>query len=193
MPTFALFKNGNKLSQFEGANMDRLTNEIAQHDTFASVYYSNAKQLIDRKLAFTQNEVTLKTLASVITAIVSHPNEEKYRSLKTTNEAIKQKLGSVDGAYAFLEAIGFEKQGELYTLPVDRDVTEEYTDILELVKKQQAHTAKMAKLALDDAKSVEAKKQFLEEKNAKLREERRLQAEEKKKLSNQVKNDHRSI
>jgi tetratricopeptide (TPR) repeat protein len=34
-------------------------------------------------------------------------------------------------------AIGFEEQRELYTLPVDRDVTEKYTNIFEL-KKQQA-------------------------------------------------------
>jgi len=55
-------------------------------------------------------------LLKVITNIVDHPMEEKYRKLKSSNAAFSKKIGSLRGGSACMIAVGFLLVGEEWVL-----------------------------------------------------------------------------
>jgi len=193
MPTFLFFKNGAKIAQFEGADSSRLQNMVLQYDTFENVLVKQAKELLDnqKSLAFAQNLDCLKTIRSLLSNVVSHPQEEKYRSIRTTNPAIEKRLGSAPGAFQFLEAVGFERQGENLVLSKDKNVKDQYQDILELLDQKQNHVSRTAQMLLKDKQDEEKKRKELEDRKTKIREEKKRQMEEKQKLTLQTKMDHK--
>lgn len=42
--------------------------------------------------------------------MLSHPEDEKYRRIRSTNKAFKERVERVTGAVLFMEAIGFTQQ-----------------------------------------------------------------------------------
>ena len=58
----------------------------------------------------------LKILSKLLTNVTENPQEEKYRTVKTTNKAIQSKLLSVDGARDVLIALGFVDLGDMLVL-----------------------------------------------------------------------------
>jgi len=191
MPTFMFFKNGAKIAQFEGADSSRLQSMVLQYDTYQNELVKNAKEALDQKGPLTQNEEALKTLISILNNIANHPMEEKYRSIRTTNPAIEKRLGSVPGALAFLQGIGFERNGEFLTLAKDKNVTEQYVDILDMVKKQHNLTSQMARMRQKDLEDQEKKRLEIEARMAQIKEEKRNQLKEKQRLATLAKLDHR--
>ena len=61
---------------------------------------------------------SLSTINKVISNIIKHPHEEKYRKLKRSNALINKKLVSVPGAIDVLMATGFVPCGDEYVLSV---------------------------------------------------------------------------
>lgn len=184
MPTFLFFKNGAKIAQFEGADVNRLQSMVLQYDTYQNELVKNAKDILDRKGPLTQNEECLKTLISIITNIINHPNEDKYQSIRTTNPAIEKRLGTVPGAYDFLMGIGFERNGEFLTLNKQKgDVSEQFSDILDMVKQAHQLASKISRMRQQDVEEQEKKRRELEARMSQIKEQKRLQQQEKQRLA----------
>lgn len=62
-------------------------------------------------LNFNANEDDVKnclsTLSKIISNIIDHPYEEKYRHIKNTNQHFHKKVGSHKGSYGLLQSLGF--------------------------------------------------------------------------------------
>ena len=58
----------------------------------------------------------VRTLGKVISNIIAHPMDEKYRTLKKANAAFQRRLGGVPGASECLSALGFQDRGEQWVL-----------------------------------------------------------------------------
>ena len=61
-------------------------------------------------------KVCLTTLAKVLQNIIQNPSEQKFQIIKTTNQAIKNKIAKVTGGLMFLKSAGFVEQGENFVL-----------------------------------------------------------------------------
>lgn len=61
-------------------------------------------------------EKVYSILLKVVGNLAQNPQEQKFRSLKTTNKAIKEKILDVPGGKDFLLAVGFEEEGENLTM-----------------------------------------------------------------------------
>merc|ERR1712216_829208 len=55
-------------------------------------------------------------LLKIISNIIDHPLEEKYRKIKCTSKAFSTKLGALRGGNACIEALGFVVMGEEWVL-----------------------------------------------------------------------------
>lgn len=58
----------------------------------------------------------LGTLQKIVDNICDHPHEEKYRSVKTTNQTFHASLGHLAGGVECLLGLGFEKVGDTVKL-----------------------------------------------------------------------------
>ena len=58
----------------------------------------------------------LTTMSKLLSNVIGHPMEEKYRKVKRTNAAFQKRLGRLNGANDALTAIGFTTVGEEYVL-----------------------------------------------------------------------------
>jgi len=90
---------------------------------------------IDQELSPEQSRETYDTLLKVLSNIVKHPAEQKYRSLKKDNKIVAEKLSRSPSAISVLLALGFEDDGSLYRCPLEADITilGETVDILECI------------------------------------------------------------
>merc|ERR1719296_433413 len=61
-------------------------------------------------------KTALNTLLKVISNITSHPMEEKYRTIKSTNAAFQRKVGGIPGGKECMTAMGFELVNDEYKL-----------------------------------------------------------------------------
>lgn len=61
-------------------------------------------------------KTAINTMLKIISNITSHPMEEKYRTIKSTNAAFQRKLGGIPGGKGCMTAMGFELVGEEYKL-----------------------------------------------------------------------------
>ncbi|MEE6487668.1 hypothetical protein FKM82_014983 [Ascaphus truei] len=65
----------------------------------------------------------VETVAKYLDNIISHPDEEKYHKIRLSNKVFQERIGCLEGAPEFFEAVGFEKM----MLPVPgQEVTEEF-------------------------------------------------------------------
>jgi len=56
----------------------------------------------------TVSEITLRTLLSYVDNVLSNPSEKKYRTIKMSNKAFKERISAVDGAHKVLTIVGFQ-------------------------------------------------------------------------------------
>merc|ERR550532_2266796 len=56
-----------------------------------------------------KQETCYLTMMKLLDNIISHPGEEKFRRLKTSNAALRAKVFDVPGALEFLQAAGFSE------------------------------------------------------------------------------------
>merc|ERR1719343_912123 len=61
-------------------------------------------------------KTAINTLLKIISNITSHPMEEKYRTIKSTNAAFQRKVGGIPGGKECMKAMGFELVNEEYKL-----------------------------------------------------------------------------
>jgi len=61
-------------------------------------------------------QTAIQTLRTLTNNVVAHPEEEKYRTIKTSNKALQERIVKVTGALMFLKAVGFAPAGEEYTI-----------------------------------------------------------------------------
>merc|ERR1719413_12633 len=57
-------------------------------------------------------KTAINTLLKIISNITSHPMEEKYRTIKSTNAAFQRKVGGIPGGKECMKAMGFELVNE---------------------------------------------------------------------------------
>lgn len=198
MPTFLFFKNGSKIAQFEGADSSRLQSMVLQYDTFENELVKKARDILDHQkhLAFGHSVECLKTIVTLMSNVVKHPHEEKYRSINLANPAIQKRLSSFAGSIQFMEAVGFEKQqhgSETMVLDRSKNVTEQYQDILEVLNQKVNGLVRSQQLQQKEQEEQEKKKKEIEERMERIREEKRRQKEEKQRLAMQTKLDHRDM
>lgn len=78
---------------------------------------------------------------------MEHPGEDKYKSIRLGNKAFQERVASVVGGRAFLEAVGFTEKSEgedkflVFTKPSDVHLVE----ALEALKDGQAVPIKVAR------------------------------------------------
>jgi hypothetical protein len=58
----------------------------------------------------------LSTISKILSNIIDHPHEEKYRRIKNTNQHFHKKVGSHEGSQQLLQSLGFHLQGEEWIL-----------------------------------------------------------------------------
>jgi ubiquilin len=58
----------------------------------------------------------LSTISKILSNIIDHPHEEKYRRIKNTNQHFHKKVGSQEGSQQLLQSLGFQLQGEEWIL-----------------------------------------------------------------------------
>ncbi|XP_071941437.1 UBX domain-containing protein 6-like [Antedon mediterranea] len=75
-------------------------------------------------------QVCVNTIEKYINNVCAHPNEEKYSKIRLGNKAFQERVGSIEGAEEFLQAIGFERS------LIKQDEQEEYYLVLNEDKKQ---------------------------------------------------------
>ena len=61
-------------------------------------------------------QTAIQTLRTLTNNVITHPEEEKYRTIKTSNKALQERIVKVTGALMFLKAVGFKPSGEEYTI-----------------------------------------------------------------------------
>jgi len=61
-------------------------------------------------------KTALTTLSKLLSNVIQHPLEEKYRKVKQTNAAFQKRLGRLNGANDAIISIGFETVGEEWIL-----------------------------------------------------------------------------
>ncbi|KAJ9518564.1 hypothetical protein QJQ45_018525 [Haematococcus lacustris] len=76
--------------------------------------------LVDMKKQHSSQEEVWKTagttLLRYLTNIANQPDEEKFRSIRTTNAAFQQRVAAAHGSMQFLEHCGFTVEGEALVL-----------------------------------------------------------------------------
>ncbi|KAG8454456.1 hypothetical protein GDO86_000903 [Hymenochirus boettgeri] len=55
-------------------------------------------------------KVGIDTVAKYFGNIVSHPDEEKYQTIKLSNKVFQEKIHCLEGSHEFLQAVGFERK-----------------------------------------------------------------------------------
>lgn len=55
----------------------------------------------------------------LVSNIVQNPLEPKYRTIKTTNNAIKSKVMNIAGIHKLIGMLGYKLEGEIYQLSDD--------------------------------------------------------------------------
>ena len=58
----------------------------------------------------------LSTISKILSNIIDHPHDEKYRRIKNTNPHFQKKVGSQEGSQQLLQSLGFNLQGEEWIL-----------------------------------------------------------------------------
>eukprot|EP00743_Colponemidia_sp_Colp-15_P001602 GILK01001749.1.p1 GENE.GILK01001749.1~~GILK01001749.1.p1 ORF type:complete len:455 (+),score=102.40 GILK01001749.1:70-1365(+) len=77
-------------------------------------------------------KTALTTMRVYVKNVVDHPDEEKYRKIRVTNEAFQTRVGKVNGGIDFLKAVGFVEDGDFLALQaVDKGVLQKGVDLLE--------------------------------------------------------------
>ncbi|GFH10936.1 predicted protein [Haematococcus lacustris] len=80
--------------------------------------------LVDMKKQHSSQEEVWKTagttLLRYLTNISNQPDEEKFRSIRTTNAAFQQRVAAAHGSMQFLEHCGFTVEGEALVLARDK-------------------------------------------------------------------------
>eukprot|EP00742_Colponemidia_sp_Colp-10_P001520 GILJ01001631.1.p1 GENE.GILJ01001631.1~~GILJ01001631.1.p1 ORF type:complete len:446 (+),score=90.43 GILJ01001631.1:48-1340(+) len=77
-------------------------------------------------------KTALTTMRLYVKNVVDHPDEEKYRKIRVTNEAFQTRVGKVNGGIDFLKAVGFVEDGDFLALQtVDKGVLQKGVDLLE--------------------------------------------------------------
>ncbi|XP_037821916.1 peptide-N(4)-(N-acetyl-beta-glucosaminyl)asparagine amidase [Lucilia sericata] len=74
----------------------------------------------------------VRILLVLLDNVLKYPNELKYRTIRSENKSIKEKLLSLEGCSQLLSAIGFRRSGSEYKLPLEAslDVIRAYRDAL---------------------------------------------------------------
>eukprot|EP00935_MAST-01C_sp_MAST-1C-sp1_P002102 g2102.t1 len=75
---------------------------------------------LNQQAELTRARKTFSILNKLLANIVQDPNEEKYRRVRLTNAKIASAIVQVDGAQAFLLAVGFEEAGEFLQMGPDQ-------------------------------------------------------------------------
>lgn len=73
---------------------------------------------IKQKYPKEKSDLAFRTLSAYIGNVGKHPTESKFRSIRSSNNAFKQRIASLEGGEAVkvLQAVGFEAGDEFYTL-----------------------------------------------------------------------------
>lgn len=61
-------------------------------------------------------QAAVSILSKIISNIIAHPNDEKYRKINKNNVAFSKKVGTIQGGEGCLIALGFQMQGEEWVL-----------------------------------------------------------------------------
>ena len=72
-------------------------------------------------------QAAVTILLKVISNIILHPLEEKYRKLNKTNAAFSKKVGSISGGSSCMIALGFQIMGDEWVLVPSADAWENIT------------------------------------------------------------------
>merc|ERR1719361_1554555 len=95
----------------QGASAFKLWESLAPHPTDTSV-----------ALLLQDNDPDVKTeavniLVKLLTNVINHPGELKYRQIKLANKTIEEKLLPASGAFEVLFSCGFEESEDKLVLP----------------------------------------------------------------------------
>ncbi|XP_033105833.1 UBX domain-containing protein 6-like [Anneissia japonica] len=55
-------------------------------------------------------QVCINTIEKYISNVCAHPDEDKYCKIRLGNKAFQERVGSIEGAEEFLQALGFERK-----------------------------------------------------------------------------------
>mmetsp|Transcript_18342 Transcript_18342/g.44176 ORF Transcript_18342/g.44176 Transcript_18342/m.44176 type:complete len:196 (+) Transcript_18342:30-617(+) len=83
------------------------------------------------KSSWDQQEGAYKLLLKILGNINEKPDEQKFRSVKTTNAAIRGKLLDIPGGEAFLTSVGFVVDGESLTFGGDGEMAGVARDLVQ--------------------------------------------------------------
>jgi PUB domain/Ubiquitin family len=84
----------------------------ASSSAVATSSVATALQELRRGNSETSYKTAVSTLDKVLSNIVEHPMEEKYRNLKANNPAFQRRFGALSGAEAVMIACGFARQDQ---------------------------------------------------------------------------------
>ena len=144
MPTFKAFRGGTEVGSLRGASPDALRELVEQHAGSRPVARDPAAELAARQaaqraamgtlLAVADKErvrAALTTIQKIAANILANPGDEKYRTLKVDNKAVKEKVLSCPGGREMLLSTGFVARNvgeiarpELLVLPGEADLAE---------------------------------------------------------------------
>jgi ubiquilin len=81
-----------------------------------SLTLSGALDTIRNSYSASDYKTALTTLSRLLSNVIQHPLEDKYRKVKRTNAAFQKRLGRLNGANEAIISIGFEAVGEEWVL-----------------------------------------------------------------------------
>jgi hypothetical protein len=105
-PTFQLYKSGEKLAEIVGADMETLNQKIIFFGGSLSPFFEQLYEEFPKI-----DSTNFQLLNSILKNIVNHPDEEKYQTIKTKNQKVKN-LVEDKGAWFVLQSCGFKKTEE---------------------------------------------------------------------------------
>merc|ERR1719361_1990172 len=97
----------------QGASAFKLWESLAPHPTDTSV----ALLLQDNDPDVKKEAVNI--LVKLLTNVINHPGEIKYRQVRLGNKTIEEKLLPASGAFEVLFSCGFEETDDKLVLPLD--------------------------------------------------------------------------
>ncbi|MEW5312464.1 MAG: hypothetical protein WDW38_004097 [Sanguina aurantia] len=116
-----------KARDAERAEKARLEAEAKKVFTFikpVSVIEKLRSSLVTMKKSHASEQERFKcacsTLLKYIANVVNNPEEDKYRSIKLSNAAFQQRVGSLTGSLEFLEHAGFQPGEDVLCMPRDK-------------------------------------------------------------------------
>lgn len=121
-PSFSVYKNGNKIEEWSGADFEKLERVAMSHssipkDETKGKEKSTMQELVHNALVKLRSEtdsfedfvVSCKTIITYVKNILQNPELEKYRKVKVKGAAFLKRLGRFQSGQGLMMAVGFER------------------------------------------------------------------------------------